>query len=49
VARFQHVAEMLQGLVDSQQLLIAGALFLQGRVDLGEEREGLPGFVDTLL
>jgi hypothetical protein len=41
VARFQHVTEMLHGLVDSQQLSIVGALFLLGWVQLpGEEGEG---------
>jgi hypothetical protein len=37
VTRFQHVAEMLHGLVDSQQLPIVGAVFLLYRVELGEE------------
>jgi hypothetical protein len=50
VARFQHVMEMLHGLIDSQQFAIVGAVFLLGRVQLpGEEGEGLPGVVDTLL
>jgi hypothetical protein len=50
VAHFQHVAVMLHGLVDSQQLSIAGAVFLLCWVELlGEECEGLPGVVNTLL
>jgi hypothetical protein len=50
VAHFQHVAEMLQGLVDSQQLSIVGTVFLLGRLELlGKECEGLPGVIDTLL
>jgi hypothetical protein len=50
VARFQHVAEMIHCLVDSQQLSIANAVFLLGRVKLlGENGEGLRGVVDTLL
>jgi hypothetical protein len=28
VARFQHIAEMLYGLVDGQQLAVLGAVFL---------------------
>jgi hypothetical protein len=34
VARFQHVTEMLHGLVDSQQLSIVGVVFLLGRVEI---------------
>jgi hypothetical protein len=50
VARLQHVAEVLHGLVDSLQLSIGGAVFLLGRVELlAEEGEGLPGVVDSLL
>jgi hypothetical protein len=50
VARFQHVAEMLYGLVDGQQLAVVSAVFLLGRVEfLGEEEEGLPGVLDALL
>jgi hypothetical protein len=50
VARFQHVAEMLHGLVDSEQLPILGAAFLLCQVELlGEECEGMPGVVDKLL
>jgi hypothetical protein len=44
------MAEILHGLVDSQQLSIVVAVFLLGWVQLlGEEGEGLPGIVDTLL
>jgi hypothetical protein len=44
LARFQHVAEMLLALVDSQQPSIVGALFPLGRVQLlGDECKGLPG------
>jgi hypothetical protein len=50
VTRFQHVAEMLHGLVDSQLLSILGAVFLLCRVELlGEECQWLPGVVDALL
>jgi hypothetical protein len=50
VARFQHVAEMLHGIIDSQQFAIVGAAFLLGRVQLpGEGDEGLPNFIDKLL
>jgi hypothetical protein len=41
---------MLHGLVDGQQLSVVGAVFLMGWIQLpGEEGEGLPGVVDTLL
>jgi hypothetical protein len=44
VARLQHVAEMLYGLVDGQQLAVVCAVFLLGRVEfLGE------GVLDALL
>jgi hypothetical protein len=50
LARFQHVAEMLYGLVDGQQLVVLCTVLLLGRVDLpGEESEGLPGVLDALL
>jgi hypothetical protein len=50
VTRFQHVAEMLHGLVYSQQFAIVRAVLLLGWVQLpGEEDEGLPGVVDMLL
>jgi hypothetical protein len=50
VTRFQHVAEMLHGLIDSQQLPIVGAVFLLCRVEfLGEECQCLSGVVDTFL
>jgi hypothetical protein len=43
VASFQHVAEMLDGLVDSQQFSIVCAEFLLGWVHLfGKECERLP-------
>jgi hypothetical protein len=38
VARFQHVAEMIHGPVDCQQLSIIGAVFLLGRVELLVEK-----------
>jgi hypothetical protein len=47
---FQHVAEMLYGLVDGQQLADVCTVFLLGRVEiLGEESKGLPGVLDTSL
>jgi hypothetical protein len=50
VARFQHMAEMLHGLVYSQQFAIVCAVFLLGCVQLpGEEGEWLPSVVDKLL
>jgi hypothetical protein len=50
VASFQHVAEMLDGLVDRKQLSIVCAVFLLGWVHLfGQECERLPGVVDALL
>jgi hypothetical protein len=50
VASFQHVAEMLDGLVDRQQLSIVCTVFLLGLVHLfGEECERLPGVVHELL
>jgi hypothetical protein len=33
MARFQHMAEMLYGLVDGQQLAVLCAVFLLGRVE----------------
>jgi hypothetical protein len=38
--RFQHMAEMLYGLVDGQQLAIVGAILLLGKVQFF--REGTP-------
>lgn len=50
VARFQHIVQMLYGLVYGQQFVIVCALFLLGRVKiLGEESEGLLGVLDALL
>jgi hypothetical protein len=50
LARFQQMAEMLHGLIDSQQFAIVGAVFLLGWVQLpGKESEGLPSVVDKLL
>jgi hypothetical protein len=50
MTRFQHVAEMLHGLVDCQKLSVIRAVFLLSRAEFpGEEGEGLPGVVDTLL
>jgi hypothetical protein len=34
VARFQHMAEILYGIVGGEQLAIVGAVFLLGRVEL---------------
>jgi hypothetical protein len=39
VARFQHVAEMLYGLVDGQQLAVVCTVFLLGRVASAAELE----------
>jgi hypothetical protein len=50
VTSFQHVSEMLHGLVYSQQFAIVGAVFLLCWIELlGEEGEGLPSVGDTLL
>jgi hypothetical protein len=50
VARFQHMAEMLYGLVDGQQLAILGDVLLLGRTEFfREEGEWLPGILDVLL
>jgi hypothetical protein len=49
VESFQHVAEMLDGHVDSQQLSIVCTVFLLRWVELLGEYEGLPGVVDALL
>jgi hypothetical protein len=50
VARFQHVVELLYGLVDGQRLAVLCALFLLDRVEfLEEEDEWLPGVLDALL
>jgi hypothetical protein len=38
VARFQHMAEMLYGLVDGQQLAIVGAVLLLGRIEFCLEK-----------
>jgi hypothetical protein len=47
---FQHVVEMLYGLVDGQQLTVVCSVFLLGRVEfLGKESEGMPGVLDSLL
>jgi hypothetical protein len=48
VARFQHMAEMLYGLEDGQQLSVVGAVRLLGLVELFRESEGLPGVLDSL-
>jgi hypothetical protein len=50
MSRFQHMAEVLHGFVDGQQLAVVRAVFLLGRVEfLGEECGGLPGVPDPLL
>jgi hypothetical protein len=50
VVRFQHMAEMLYGLVYGQQLAIVGAVLLLGRIELfREECEWLSGVLDVLL
>jgi hypothetical protein len=50
VVLFQHVAEMLYGLVNGQHLAVVCTLFLLGRVEvLSEESEWLPGVLDALL
>jgi hypothetical protein len=50
MTRFQHVVELLHGLVDSQLLPIVSAVFLLCRVELlGEECQWLRGVVDTML
>jgi hypothetical protein len=50
VTLFQHMTEILHVLVDSQQLWIVGAEFLNCWEELlGEECEWLSGVVDTLL
>jgi hypothetical protein len=50
VARFQHMAEMLYGLVDAQQLAIVGAVLLLGRVEFFREvGEWVLGVLDVLL
>jgi hypothetical protein len=49
MTRFQHVAEMLHGLVDSQ-FEVGSAVFLLCWIELlGKVGEGLPGVVDTWL
>jgi hypothetical protein len=49
MASFQHVTEMLHGLVYSQQFAIVGAVFLLCWIELlGEEGEGLPSVVDKM-
>jgi hypothetical protein len=47
--RFQHMAEMLHGLVDSQQFAIVSSVFLLGWDQFPGEGEGLPSVVDKLL
>jgi hypothetical protein len=50
VASFQHVSEMLHGLVNSEHFAIVGAVFLLCWIELlGEEGEGLPSVGDMLL
>jgi hypothetical protein len=50
VTRFQHVAEMLHGFVDGQQLTVVGAVLLLRRVEfLLKEGEGLPGVLEPSL
>jgi hypothetical protein len=50
MARFQHVAEMLYGLIDGQQLAVGCTVFLLSQVEfLGEEGEGLLGVLGVLL
>jgi hypothetical protein len=49
VASFQHVVEMHDCLVDSEQLSIVCAVFLLRWVELLGKCEGLPGVVDALL
>jgi hypothetical protein len=50
VARFQHVIEMVYGLVNDQQLAVVCAVFLLGRIEFfGGGGEGLPGVLDSLL
>jgi hypothetical protein len=47
---FQHVAEMLHGLVYSQQFAIIGTVLLLRCIELpGEESERLPVVIYTLL
>jgi hypothetical protein len=49
VVRFQHVAEMLYGLVDSHELAVVCAVFPPGHIEfLREEGEGLPDVLDAL-
>jgi hypothetical protein len=48
VVRLQHMAEMLYGLVDGQQLSVVGAVLPLGWVELFRG-EGLPGVLDALL
>jgi hypothetical protein len=48
VARFQHVAEMLCGLIDDQQLAVVSIVFFLGGVEVfGTEGGGLPGVIDA--
>jgi hypothetical protein len=50
VTRFQHVTEMFHSLANGQQLSVICAVFLLSWAKFpGEEGEGLPGVVDTLL
>jgi hypothetical protein len=50
VSGFQHVAEVLHSLVDSQELSVVGTVFLLCRAELlGKEGEGLPDVLHLLL
>jgi hypothetical protein len=49
MARFQHMAEILYGLVDGKQLAIVGAVLLLGRIEFFREGEWLPGVLVGLL
>jgi hypothetical protein len=47
VARFQHMAEMLYGLVDASNLGRRRCNSVGPVEHFGEEDEGLPGFLDS--
>jgi hypothetical protein len=49
VARFQHMAEMLYGLVDGQLLTVVAVLSLARVKFFREKGEALPGVLDALL
>jgi hypothetical protein len=42
--RFQHMAEVLHGFVDGQQLAVIGAVFLLGHVEFFEKARGCQAF-----